>query len=86
MVEVEAVLAFGCLGRLGCRFEEAFEIVEESLGGLQDLVEELGGFVVGAGCVQPVGEITYGPGGGVPAGRGFGLGWQAGFSGFSSGR
>ncbi|MFI5795913.1 hypothetical protein [Streptomyces sp. NPDC051677] len=86
VVEVEAVLAFGCLGRLGCRFEEAFEIVEESLGGLQDLVEELGGFVVGAGCVQLVGEITYGLGGGVPAGRGVGLGWQAGFSGFSSGR
>ncbi|MFF6783807.1 hypothetical protein [Streptomyces sp. NPDC012510] len=86
VVEVEAVLAFGCLGRLGCRFEEAFESLEESLGRLQDLVEELGGFVVRAGCVQPVGEITYGLGRGVRGGRRVELGWQVGFSGFSSGR
>ncbi|GGZ79756.1 hypothetical protein GCM10010344_53570 [Streptomyces bluensis] len=67
VVQLEAVLAFGCLGRLGCRFEEAFESLEESLGRLQDLVEELGGFVVRARCVQPVGEITYGLGRGVRA-------------------
>ncbi|MDX2821030.1 hypothetical protein PV416_07985 [Streptomyces ipomoeae] len=86
VVEIEAVLAFGCLGRLGCRFEEAFESVEESLGRLQDLVEEPGGFVVRAGCVQPVGEIAYGLGPGVGGGRGVGLGWQVGFSGVSGGR
>lgn len=86
VVEVEAVLAFGCLGGLACRFEEAFESLEESPGRLQDLVEELGGFVVRTGCVQPVGEITYGLGRGVGGGRGVGLGWQVGFSGFTGGR
>lgn len=86
VVELEAVLAFGCLGRLGCRFEEVFEAGEESLGRLQDLIEEAGGFVVRAGGIQLVGEITYGIGCPVLDGRGVGLGWQVGFSGFSSGR
>lgn len=42
--------------------------------GLQDLVEEAGGFDVGAGGVQPVGEITYSLCRGVRGGRGAGLG------------
>ncbi|MEU9246588.1 hypothetical protein [Streptomyces sp. NPDC048385] len=60
MVERHAVMALAEPGRVRRCFEELFEAVEESLVRRQDLVEEMGGFVVRAGCVQPAGEITYG--------------------------
>ncbi|WP_405734898.1 hypothetical protein OG607_41365 [Streptomyces sp. NBC_01537] len=56
VVQVEPVVAFGVFGLLGRCLEEFSEAFQEPVGRFQDLVGELGVFVVGRGGVEPVGE------------------------------
>lgn len=54
--EVEPVVRVGLLGLLTGGFEEVREAFEGTVDRIKNLLDELGGLVVGLGAVEPVGQ------------------------------